>query len=97
MKAYVISDVEIVDPAAMERYRALAASTIAQYGGRYLVRGGAIETLEGDWSPQAVIVLEFPSMTRAREWYGSPEYAPAREISRTALRRRLIMVEGMPV
>jgi uncharacterized protein (DUF1330 family) len=95
MKAYVISDVQIVDRAAMERYRTLAASTIAQYDGRYLVRGGAIETLEGDWSPQAIIVVEFPSMARAREWYGSPEYAPAREISRTALRRRLIMVEGM--
>ena len=66
MKAYVISDVEIVDRAAMERYRSLAQSTIAQYGGRYLVRGGAIETLEGDWSPQAIIVVEFPSIVRRR-------------------------------
>ena len=66
MKAYVISDVEIVERAAMERYRALAESTIAQYGGRYLARGGAIETLEGDWSPQAIVVVEFPSIARRR-------------------------------
>jgi uncharacterized protein (DUF1330 family) len=66
MKAYVISDVEIVDRAVMERYRALAESTIAQYGGRYLARGGAIETLEGDWSPQAIVVVEFPSIARRR-------------------------------
>ena len=66
MKAYVISDVEIVDRAVMERYRALAESTIAQYGGRYLVRAGTIETLEGDWSPQAIIVVEFPSIVRRR-------------------------------
>jgi uncharacterized protein (DUF1330 family) len=66
VKAYVISDVEIVDRAVMERYRALAESTIAQYGGRYLARGGAIETLEGDWSPQAIVVVEFPSIARRR-------------------------------
>ena len=66
MKAYVISDVEIVERAAMERYRALAESTIAQYGGRYLVRAGTIETLEGDWSPQAIVVVEFPSIARRR-------------------------------
>jgi uncharacterized protein (DUF1330 family) len=92
--AYVISEVEVRDQAAMEAYRALAAQTIAQYGGRYLVRGGAAEVVEGGPPPKTLIVVEFPSMERLREWYASPEYAEALKLRRTALERRLIFVEG---
>ena len=96
MAAYIISEVEILDPAAMERYRALAAPSIAAYGGRYLVRGGAAEAVEGGPPPKTLIVVEFPSMARAREWYASAEYAEALKERRTALERRLIFVEGVP-
>jgi uncharacterized protein (DUF1330 family) len=95
VSAYVISEVEVRDRAAMEAYRALALQTIAQYGGRYLARGGAVEVVEG-WPPvKSIIIVEFPSMARAREWYASPEYAEALKLRQTALERRLLFVEGV--
>lgn len=95
MASYVISDVHTVDQASMARYRLLAAASIAKYDGRYLVRAGAVETLESDWHPEAMIVVEFPSMERAREWYASPDYAEALQLTKVALRRRLILVDGV--
>jgi uncharacterized protein (DUF1330 family) len=96
MPAYVISEVEMKDAAAFEAYRSLAAKTIAQYGGRYLVRGGAADLAEGSPPPKTLIVVEFPSMARLREWYASSEYAEALKLRQTALERRLIFVEGVP-
>jgi uncharacterized protein (DUF1330 family) len=96
MSAYVISEVEVRDAEAMDAYRSLAARTIAQYGGRYLVRGGAAETVEGGPSAKTLVIVEFPSMARAREWYASPEYAEALKYRRSALDRRLVFVEGIP-
>jgi uncharacterized protein (DUF1330 family) len=97
MAAYVISEVEaILDQAAMERYRALAARSIAAFDGRYLVRGGEAATIEGTPKAGMIIVVEFPSMARAREWYASTEYAEALKLRQTALERRLIFVEGVP-
>jgi uncharacterized protein (DUF1330 family) len=95
MAAYVISEVEVRDPAGWETYRSMAAPTIAQYGGRYLVRGGQADLAEGGPEPKTLIVVEFPSMERLRQWYGSPEYAEALKVRRTALDRRLIFVEGV--
>lgn len=94
MPAYVISEVEVRDRAAMEAYRTLAAATIAQYGGRYLVRGGTAELAEGNLPPRTIIVVEFPSMARLKEWYASAEYAEALKLRQTALERRLLFVEG---
>ncbi|MDE2228199.1 MAG: DUF1330 domain-containing protein [Alphaproteobacteria bacterium] len=96
MAAYVVSDTEIVDRALGERYRDLAQKSIAKYGGRYIVRGGDVTTVEGGWQPKLFVIVEFPSMARAREWYRSPEYAEALKLRQTALRRRLIFVEGVP-
>jgi uncharacterized protein (DUF1330 family) len=96
MPAYLISEVEVRDPAGFETYRTIAARVIAQYGGRYLVRGGAAEAVEGGPPPKNIIVAEFPTMERLREWYASPEYAEALKHRRTALDRRLIFVEGVP-
>jgi uncharacterized protein (DUF1330 family) len=95
MSAYVISELEVLDPAAIETYRSTAARSIAQYGGRYLARGGAAEAAEGGPPPKSIVVVEFPSMERLREWYASPEYAEALKVRRTALDRRLIFVEGV--
>ncbi len=96
MTAYVISDVEFLDPAQVDRYRSLAQGTIARYGGRYLARGGTVEPVEGGWAPKNIIIVAFPSMERARQWYRSPEYAEALVVRQTALDRRLIFVEGVP-
>ena len=96
MPAYVISDVEPLDAALIAQYRTLAEASIAKYGGRYVARGGAIDAVEGDWDPKHVVIVEFPSMKRAREWYASPEYAEALEVRRRALKRRLIFVDGVP-
>jgi len=96
MAAYVISEVEMRDRAAFEAYRALAAKTIEQYGGRYIVRGGAAEVVEGGPSPNAIVIVEFPTMARLREWYASAEYAEALTLRATALERRLLFVESVP-
>jgi uncharacterized protein (DUF1330 family) len=96
MSAYVISELEVRDPATIETYRTIAAKSIAQYGGRYLIRGGAASIAEGGPPPNNIVVVEFPSMERLREWYASPEYAEALKVRRTALDRHLIFVEGVP-
>ncbi len=95
MSAYVISEVEMRDAAGFETYRSIAAVTISKYGGRYLIRGGAVSLVEGGPPPKTIIVVEFPTMERLREWYASPEYSEALKLRQTALDRRLIFVEGV--
>src|SRR5689334_1345365 len=95
MPAYIISDVTIHDETNAKDYRERAARSIATHGGKYLARAGAIETLEGGWSPRAIIIVEFPDMERARAWYGSAEYAEALKYRDAALSRGLILVEGV--
>ena len=94
MAAYVIAEVDVQDSAVFEEYRKLVPPTIAQYGGKYIVRGGATETKEGGWVPKRMIVLEFPTMARARDWYHSAEYAPALAMRLKAAKSRMILVEG---
>lgn len=94
MSAYVIANVEVTDPAAYEEYKKGVPATIAAYGGRYLTRGGAAETLEGDWSPRRVVILEFPDMARLKAWHASPEYRPLRAIRERAAKSVLVAVEG---
>ena len=95
MAAYVIAEVDVHDAALFEEYRKLVPATIAQYGGKYVVRGGACECKEGGWTPKRVVVLEFPTMARAREWYHSPEYAPALAMRLKAAKSRVIFAEGV--
>ncbi|HEY0811934.1 MAG TPA: DUF1330 domain-containing protein [Pseudonocardia sp.] len=96
MTAYVISDVEGLDPELVARYRELARASIECYDGVYLTGvGNTVERIEGDWSPTNIVLVRFPSMHRAREWYASPDYAPALVVRRTALRRNLIFVAGV--
>lgn len=94
MPAYIINDMEVTDPRLFEEYRKLSPPTVAQYGGRFLARGGQTETLEGDWSPRRLVLLEFPSLERARAWIDSPEYAPARRLRQLSSVSNLILVEG---
>ena len=94
MAGYVIADVNVHDAEAHGEYRKLVAPTIEKFGGKFLVRAGAHEVLEGDWKPSRVIVLEFESVARAKEWYNSEEYAPALAIRLKAAETSLVIVEG---
>jgi uncharacterized protein (DUF1330 family) len=87
MAAYAVVNVRVTDPDRYGQYREKAPQTIAQYGGRYLARGGTVQVLEGKWSPQRLVVLELESVERLREWYGSPEYAPSRSFALRPPRR----------
>ncbi|EPX57626.1 hypothetical protein D187_004866 [Cystobacter fuscus DSM 2262] len=89
-------DITVKDAETYERYKQLAPPTIAAYGGRYLARGGATETLEGTWSPTRIALLEFPTVERAREWWNSPEYAPAKAMRQASSSTDLLLVEGLP-
>jgi uncharacterized protein (DUF1330 family) len=95
MAVYVISDVAPQDPQAWETYIKLAPATIEKYGGRYLARGGDVETMEGTWAPKAIVLVEFPNADAVKAWYASPEYAQALKVRDKALRRNLICVEGV--
>ena len=95
MSAYVIIDIKVHDPAKFEEYKKLGPPSIAAYGGKYLVRGGATEILDGTWKPERVVVLEFPSMARAREWYNSKEYAEGIKIRHASATSQFLLVEGL--
>ena len=95
MAAYVIADVTVTDPATMEEYRKLVPGTLAAYGGRFVVRGGAHRTVEGDWKPNRLVVLEFPSLDHARRWYDSEEYRVPKAMRLRAGRTNLVLVEGV--
>src|SRR5690348_14836571 len=90
MAAYFIVELDVHDPDLFERYRPIAAETIARYGGRYLVRGGAVETIEGGWAPRRVVVLEFPSVEQAKGWYHSTDYAEGLRLRQAAANGRVI-------
>ena len=95
MSAYVVVDVEVTDPAGFEQYRSQVPASIARYGGRYVVRGGQTETLEGRWSPKRVVILEFPDRAAAKAWWSSPEYADAKALRQRCARTELIVVDGV--
>ncbi len=95
MPAYIISELVVRDADAFQAYRTRAAESIAAHGGRYLVRGGRSELLEGDGPPPTFVVVEFPDLQQARVWYRSAEYARALERRDQALSRRLSLVEGV--
>jgi uncharacterized protein (DUF1330 family) len=94
MAAYVIGEIEVTDPATYEDYRKQVPAVVTKYGGRFVVRGGKVETLEGGWSPKRIVVLEFPSMEQAQKFYRSAEYAPLIKLRERASRGKLILVEG---
>ena len=95
MKGYIIVDVKITNPERYEDYKKLTPGSLVPYDGKFVVRGGTAETLEGDWAPGRIVVLEFPSLERARAWWSSDGYAPAKAIRQAASITRMIMVEGV--
>jgi len=95
MAAYLVVNVTVNDPKRFEDYKALAPASIEQYGGKYLARGGKAETLEGDWTPKRMVILEFPSVETAKAWWSSTEYAQAKSIRQSCSQAELVVVEGL--
>lgn len=94
MPAYILAEIDVVDPERYEQYKALAPGAIARYGGRYLARGGETVALEGDWKPKRIVVLEFPTLEAARTFHDSPEYRAARDARKGAAHMNMIAVAG---
>jgi uncharacterized protein (DUF1330 family) len=95
MAAYVIADIEVRDPEAYEEYRRAVRPTIEAFGGRFLARGGGVVRLEGDWTPKRIVILEFESLERAREWWSSDLYAAPKRLRQSLTTGSLIVVEGV--
>jgi len=94
MSAYVIVEISITDPIEYEEYKKLTPASIAAFDGRFVVRGAKTESLEGNWQPGRIVVLEFPSVERAKEWWNSGEYSKAKEIRQRSATTKMLVVEG---
>jgi uncharacterized protein (DUF1330 family) len=94
VSAYVIVEIDVHDPIGYEEYKKRASATVEAHGGKYIVRGGQTEVLEGDWQPKRIVVLEFPSMGRAKEWLNCEEYREPCKMRHRTARTNMIVVEG---
>lgn len=94
MAGYVIAEVEVTDPTTYNEYRQVVPATLEKYGGKFLVRGGRSETLEGDWQPKRLVVIEFESLERAKEWWASEAYRGPKSLRQRAAKTNLIALEG---
>ena len=95
MAAYVIVEVKINDPEVYAQYRPLVPATLEAYGGKFVVRGGGLQALEGGWAPERMVVMEFPSVEQAQKWCNSPEYAPAKALRQKSANTKMLVVEGV--
>jgi len=95
MSAYIIVSVEVHDPIRYEEYRKSVLPTIEAYGGRFLVRGGKMQVLEGSWPQRRIVIVEFPSVEKARAWWHSPEYAAPKALRQATSHTEMILVEGV--
>jgi uncharacterized protein (DUF1330 family) len=95
MPAYVVIETDISDPEQYERYKAASPEAVASGGGRFVVRGGELAVLEGDWNPSRLVVLEFPDLDAVKRWYDSPEYVEARKLREGAAALNMVAVEGV--
>jgi uncharacterized protein (DUF1330 family) len=94
MPAYIIAEVNVTNPTGYEAYRPLAGASIAQYGGKFVVRGGKAELIEGSADPARIVVIEFADSDAAKRWYHSPEYQEALKIRLANSIGRVLLVEG---
>ncbi|HLY29831.1 MAG TPA: DUF1330 domain-containing protein [Ktedonobacterales bacterium] len=94
MAGYVIVNTLVTDPEKYDQYKPLAAAAVAQYGGRYLARGGAMECVEGSWPQRRIVLIEFPTVEHARRWWFSPEYEAAKRVRQGASTGDIIIIEG---
>ena len=94
MKAYVIVEVSIIDKVIYEEYKKLTPAAVSAFDGKFIVRGGRTETLEGDWYPERMVVVEFPSVEKAKAWWHSDQYAAAKSIRQQSAHTKMLIVEG---
>jgi uncharacterized protein (DUF1330 family) len=95
MPAYVIVDIDVTDPERYEQYKAATPATLEAAGGRFLVRGGEVTILEGDWQPSRLVVLEFENLAAAERWYESAAYQAAKKLREGGARMRMVAVRGL--
>ncbi len=95
MAAYIVADIEVTDPEVYRTYAQQTQATIDKYGGKFIVRGGQAETIEGGWQPRRVVMIEFPSVEQAKTWYNSPEYSAIAGIRHRSTVSRIILVQGV--
>ena len=95
MPAYVIVEIDIQDPVGYEEYKKQAGATVLKYGGKYIVRGGKAEVLEGDWQPKRIVILEFASTDQAKKWLNCEEYREPRKLRHKTAKTNMIVVEGL--
>ncbi len=96
MPAYLIAHLTVTDPDAFEAYRAAVPEVIARFGGHYLVRGGAVETLEGEWRIPRIVIIAFDSMAQAKRFNESPDYQEILPLRLAAAKGDVVLVEGVP-
>lgn len=94
MSAFVIVQVDVTDQSGYDDYKKMVPASLTAHGGKFAVRGGACETLEGSWRPSRIVVLEFPDMARARSWWSSAEYRDAKALRQRTAKTEMILVEG---
>ena len=95
MAAYIVVEIEVNDPTRYEDYKAMVPPSLEAFGGQFLVRGGKVETLEGDWAPKRFVILEFPSAEKAKAWWASEQYAEAKALRQATAKTQMIVVEGV--
>ena len=95
MAAYVIVDIEVLNPETYGTYKQMVPASLAKFQGKFLVRRGKTETLEGDWLPKRLVILEFPSVDRAKAWWDSSDYAEAKKVRQASAKTKMIVVEGV--
>ena len=94
MPAYIIAEVSIHNPAEYEDYNKLTPGSLKNFQGKFIVRGAKTECLEGDWNPQRIVVLEFPTVELAKAWWASEEYAPAKALRQRTAYTKMLLVDG---
>jgi len=95
MTGYVVVQVDIEDPDGFAQYREMVPPTLDIYGGKYLVRGGDYECVEGDWDPKRLVIIQFESVERAKAWLNSDEYAPAKQLRHQTAQSKCVVVDGL--
>ena len=95
MPAYIIVETDIHDAEQYERYKEVSPGAVAASGGRFLVRGGELCVLEGDWQPKRLVMLEFDSLDAAKRFYTSPAYEEAKRLRQGAANLKMVAVEGI--
>jgi uncharacterized protein (DUF1330 family) len=95
MSAYVIVDVTITDPESYDEYKTLTPASLVPFDGKFVVRGGTSDTLEGEWNPGRIVVVQFPTVEQAKAWWASDLYAPAKAIRHRSADTKMIVVQGV--